>query len=365
MSSALFSPIEIGRMKLNNRIVVSPMCQYSAIDGDANEWHLGHLCNMALSGAGLLTLESTAVSPEGRITPSCLGLWADSNEAALARVLAVLRAISDVPLALQLGHAGRKASAEVPWRGRAQRAIDDGGWQTVAPSPVPLNRDDRTPLALDEAGLLKVEADFVAATVRAARLGFDMLELHGGHGYLLSSFVSPLSNHRDDSYGGTLENQLRFPLRVVRAVREAWPADRPLAIKINGTDWAEGGSTVEEVVTYAQELRRAGVDVVTASGGGVSSEQRVQPEPGYQLPAAASIRAETGVTTCAVGMIHDARQAEQIIAGGSADLVALARAMLYNPRWPFHAAVTLGHDMAWPPQYERAGPKAWKLARGI
>lgn len=361
--SKLFSPIAIGELSLPNRIAVSPMCQYSATDGCANNWHMTHLATLAGSGAGLLTLESTGVSPEGRITPACLGLYSDQSEEALATSLGVVRDVSDIRLGLQLGHAGRKASTQPPWVGRESLRPDNGGWQTLAPSAIPLREGDPAPAELDRAGLDKVREDFVTATRRAIRLGFDYLEIHGGHGYLLSTFVSPLSNVRTDEYGGSLENRLRFPLEVVRAVRTVWPADRPLGIKINGTDWAEGGSTPEEVVAYARALADAGVDVITVSGGGVVAEQQPKVAPGYQLPVAEKVRREVDVVTCGVGMIYDPMQAEAIIAEGRADMVALARAMLFNPRWPYHAALALGADLAYPNQYERASPALWPPAR--
>lgn len=366
MPSKLFSPTTIQGLALPNRIAVSPMCQYSAHDGCANDWHLVHLGTLAMSGAGLLTAEATAVSPEGRITPSCLGLYSDDNEAALARVLKGVRAVSDVKVSLQLAHAGRKASTQPPWLGQGTlRSSDAGGWKPVAPSPVPLKPDDEAPTELDAAGLDKVRSDFAEATRRADRLGFDMLELHGGHGYLLSSFVSPLSNFRTDGYGGSLANRLRFPLEVIGAVRSAWPAGKPLGIKINGTDWAEGGSTPEEVVAYARALRDEGVDMITVSGGGVVDNQKVQVAPGYQLPVAEKVRREVDVTTCGVGMIYDPVQAEEIVASGKADMVAIARALLFNPRWPYHAALALGVDVPYPGQYQRASPQAWPPAREI
>lgn len=363
MSSALFSPISIGQLTLKNRIMVSPMCQYSAIDGLPTEWHPIHLGSMAISGAGLVTVEATAVSPEGRITPQCLGLWSDRHAEALAPVIASVRAVSDTPLSLQIGHAGRKASAAVPWEGGRQIGLDAGGWDIVGPMAEALREGERAPAALDEEGIGRIVTAFADTARRAAELGFDMLELHGGHGYLISSFVSPITNRRNDSWGGSLENRIRLPLEILRAVRAVWPAERPIGVRINGTDFAEGGSTIEDVLAYAAALKAAGADLVTASGGGVTLAQKITPAPGYQLPAAARIRAETEVTTCAVGMIHDAHQAEAIIAEGKADMVALARAMLFNPRWPLHAALALGEDAAWPNQYERAAPRAWPLAK--
>ena len=360
--SKLFEPLAIGPMTLANRVTVAPMCQYSAVDGSMNDWHLQHLGSLALSGASMLVIEATGVTPEGRITHGCTGLYSDANEAAMKRVVDFIRTVSPIRLGIQLAHAGRKASAQRPWEGRGPLMGDDE-WLTVAPSAVPLAAGWHTPRALDRAGMSSVRDAFVSAAKRSLRLGLDFVELHSTHGYLLSEFLSPLSNRREDDYGGSVENRMRFPLEVVRAVREAWPRDRALGAKISGTDFAEGGWTGDDAVVYARELKRAGCDYVTVSGGGVVLDAKVPAGPGYQVPYAERVRRESGITTGAVGLISDARQAEEIVASGRADFVSLARAMLFDPRWPWHAAAALGADVKYPPQYERAHPKAWAPGR--
>jgi NADPH2 dehydrogenase len=365
MSSKLFSPIELRGLTLPNRIVVSPMCQYSALDGNVGDWHRVHLGSLACSGAGLLVVEATAVLPEGRISPGCPGLWSDENEAAFAGVLECVRNAGGAHLGIQIAHAGRKASTFSPWQGRGPVPADQGGWPSVGPSADPFADGYPAPRALDRAGMDRVRDAFVEAARRAARLGFEYLELHSAHGYLLSSWVSPLSNRRDDEYGGSLENRLRFPVEVAAAVREVWPAERPLGVRINGSDWVEGGWTPDDAVAYAAALKSAGADIIDVSSGGVDPRQQVSSEPGYQVPFAAKIRQEAGIPTIAVGLITDPRQAEAIVADGKADMVALARGMLFNPRWPLHAALALGVDVPWPPQYERAGPALWPPAKSL
>ncbi len=340
--SHLFSPLALDTLTLDNRIIVAPMCQYSAEDGCATDWHLIHLGHLALGGAGLLFTEATAVEPEGRISPGDLGLWSDANEAALARTLAAVRNHSAMPLGIQLAHAGRKASCRAPWEGGKQIPPAAGGWQTVAPSAIAHNDDDVAPLALDEAGLGRIREAFVTAAQRACRLGFDTIELHAAHGYLLHEFLSPLANRRDDAYGGPREQRMRFPLAVFDAVRAAIPATVPLGVRVSATDWIDGGWDRDDTVAFAHALAERGCAYIDVSSGGVSPHQGVHAEPGYQVPFAERIRQETGMTTIAVGLITDAQQAEEIIATGRADAVALARGMLYNPRWPWHAAATLG-----------------------
>ena len=365
--SKLFTPLQIGNVTLANRITVAPMCQYSAIDGSMTDWHLMHLGNMALSGASMLVIEATGIVPEGRITPQCVGLYSDANETAMARVVKYVRSISPIVLGIQLGHAGRKASAHRPWGGRGALQPDEGAWTTEAPSAVPLAADWPMPHALSTQEMARIKAAAVAAVQRAARLGLDFVELHSTHGYLFSEFLSPLSNKRTDEYGGSLQNRMRWPLEMFRAMREAWPADKFVGAKISGSDFAEGGWTPDDAVAYAGELKKAGAAYVTVSGGGVVIDAKVQKiplGPGYQVPFAERVKRETGITTGAVGLITDAQQAEDIVASGRADFISLARALLFNPRWGQHAAVTLGADtdqaaMPYAPQYDRSSPKTW------
>jgi 2,4-dienoyl-CoA reductase-like NADH-dependent reductase (Old Yellow Enzyme family) len=358
MTSMIFTPIEIGGVTLRNRIVIAPMCQYSADGaGNATDWHVIHLGQLALSGAGLLTIEATAVTADGRISPDDLGLWSDDNETALARVLASVRRWSDMPIAIQLGHAGRKASTRVPWEGGAQIAPDaPTGWQTVAPSPIPFQEGDNSPAALDRAGLDRIRDGFAMAAERAARLGLDAIQLHGAHGYLLHQFLSPLSNRRDDEYGGSLENRMRFPLEVFDAVRAAFPTERPVSMRVSGTDWVAGGWDVEQTVAFARALEARGCAAIHVSSGGLSPAQAIPVGPGYQVPLARAVKKAVGIPVIAVGLITDPEQAETIVRAGDADCVALARAMLYDPRWPWHAAAALGARVRPPNQYLRCQP---------
>jgi 2,4-dienoyl-CoA reductase-like NADH-dependent reductase (Old Yellow Enzyme family) len=355
--SALFSPVSLRGLTLSNRIVISPMCQYSAVDGAAQPWHMIHLGSLALSGAGMLTIEATAVEAEGRITPADLGLYDDATEAALAPVVAAIRKHSKIAVAMQLAHAGRKASSNAPWDGGQQIATSAGGWLAHAPSAVPHRPGEVPPLALDRQGLDRVLDAFAATARRAARLGIDALELHCAHGYLLHEFLSPIANRREDQYGGSIENRMRFPLEVFEAVRAAFPEDRPVGVRVSSSDWVEGGWDIEQTIAFARELKARGADWIDASSGGVSFEQKVQPGPGYQVQFAEAVRQATGMPTIAVGLITDPRQAEAIIAGGKADMIALGRAMLYDPRWPWHAAAELGAATDAPPQYWRAPPR--------
>ncbi|HUF87500.1 MAG TPA: NADH:flavin oxidoreductase/NADH oxidase [Thermohalobaculum sp.] len=354
MTSTLFSPVRLGPLELGNRIVVSSMCQYSAVDGSMTDWHLMHLGQFAVSGAALVFVEATGVEPEGRITPGCTGLYSDANEAAMARVIRFFRDYGNARIGIQIGHAGRKASADVPWRGGRPLAADQGAWQTVAPSAIPFGPGWHVPEAMTPATMRRVREGFVAAVRRAERLGFDALELHSAHGYLLHSFLSPVSNRRDDAYGGSLENRMRFPLELFDAVRAIWPADRPLGVRFSAADWIEGGWDVESSIAYAEELKARGCDFVDVSSGGVSPEQKVVTGPGYQTGFAAEIRRATRLPTMSVGQITDPEQAETIVRTGQADMVSLARAMLFDPRWPWHAAMALGDSAAFPPQYQRA-----------
>ncbi len=351
----LFSPYTLGNLQLKNRIVIAPMCQYSAVNGDATDWHMIHLGHLALSGAALLTIEATAVEPEGRISPADLGLWSDANEAALKRVLTAVRQHSSMPIAIQLAHAGRKASSQISWKGGQQLPLSEGGWTTFAPSAIPFTATDRPPQALDAAGMQRVQQAFVTAAQRAQRIGLDAIEVHAAHGYLLHEFLSPLSNTRTDEYGGTLENRMRFPLEVFSAVRAAVPG-MTVGIRISATDWVEGGRDIEQSVAFAMELKKIGCDFIHVSSGGLSPHQQMALGPNYQVPFAERIRKEAGLTTIAVGMITEPEQADAIVAEGRADLVALARGMLYDPRWPWHAAARLGAKVEAPPQYWRGAP---------
>lgn len=354
--SALFQPLTLRNLTLRNRIVISPMCQYSAEGGKATDWHMIHLGHLALSGAGLLVIEATAVEPEGRITPTDLGLWDDATEQALQPVLRAIRKHSRIPVAMQLAHAGRKASSRAPWEGGELIPVSEGGWQPVAPSAIPQKDDEAPPQALDDAGLARIRAAFVATAKRAMRLGIDALEIHGAHGYLLHEFLSPIANRRTDQYGGSLENRMRFPLEVFDAVRAVVPAEKPVGVRISATDWIEGGWDVDQAIVFAKELKKRGVDWIDVSSGGISPLQKITLGPGYQTPFARAIKQATGVNIIAVGLITEARQAEVLIADGTADMVALARGMLYDPRWPWHAAAELGATVDAPPQYWRSQP---------
>ncbi len=354
--SILFSPFALRGLTLRNRIVVSPMCQYSADQGKATEWHLMHLGGLALSGAAMMSIEATAVEADGRISPADLGLWNDETEAALRPILAAIRKHSKIAVAIQLAHAGRKASTQVPWDGGHHIPAGRGGWVTDAPSAIPFKEGDDPPRALDRAGLARVQRAFVESAKRADRLGIDAIELHGAHGYLLHEFLSPISNHRTDEYGSSLENRMRFPLEVFDAVRAAFPSDKPVGVRVSATVWVVGGWDLEQTCSFAAALKARGADWIDVSSGGLSPLQKITLGPGYQVPFAREIRATTGANTIAVGLITDPHQAESIVASGDADLVALARAMLYDPRWPWHAAAQLGATVDAPPQYWRSQP---------
>jgi NADPH2 dehydrogenase len=358
--SALFSPIQLRSLALPNRIMVAPMCQYSADDGAANDWHFTHMNTMALSGAAMFCIEATHVEPIGRITPGCLGLWNDATEAALKPILASMRERSKTAVAMQLAHAGRKGSSHTPWDGGQLIPIAEGGWQTVAPSAVPHKEGEAAPLALDAQGLVRVRDAFVSAARRAERLGIDALELHFAHGYLAHQFLSPIANKRTDQYGGSLQNRLRYPLELFDAVRAVFPEHKPVGVKVSATDWVEGGWDLAQTIELAQELKKRGVDWIDASSGGVSPLQKIPVGPGYQVPLAQGIKEATGLTTMAVGLITQPKQAEEIVASGKADMVALARGMLYDPRWAWHAAAELGGHVDAPPQYWRSQPSTQK-----
>ncbi|HLH97078.1 MAG TPA: NADH:flavin oxidoreductase/NADH oxidase [Xanthobacteraceae bacterium] len=356
--SVLFTPIRVSQLELANRIVIAPMCQYSAADGCMTDWHLIHLGHLALSGAALLTIEATAVLPEGRITYADVGLWNDATRDAMGRILESVRRWSDIPIAIQLAHAGRKASTEVPWKGGRQ--IPSGkvnGWRTMAPSTISFRDNDQPPVALDRDGLKETREAFVAAARRAAQLGIDAIQLHGAHGYLLHQFLSPLSNKRVDEYGGSLENRMRFPLEVFAAVRAAFPPGRPVTIRVSGTDWAEGGWDIDQTIAFAQALEAQGCSAIHVSSGGLTPTQKIPVGPSYQVPLARAVKQATRMPVVAVGLITEFEQAEAIVATGDADMIALARTILYDPRWPWHAAAHFGERVRAPDQYLRSQPR--------
>jgi 2,4-dienoyl-CoA reductase-like NADH-dependent reductase (Old Yellow Enzyme family) len=356
----LFTPIEVGGVTLPNRIIVSPMCQYSADDGSMTDWHTVHVGTFACSGAGLFVVEKTGVTRDGRITHGCTGIYSDHNEAAMARVVQVYRGITKNPIGLQLGHAGRKASSHPPFAGGKPLGPDESPWRTVAPSPIPYGDGWHVPHELSPTQIRSLIDAYVAAAERAKRIGFDVLELHSAHGYLLHQFLSPLSNRRKDVYG---EDRMRFPLEVARAVRETWPRDRALGARINATDWVEGGWQPEDAVAYARELKRAGLHFVCVSSGATVPHAKIPVAPGYQVPFAEKVKKETGIPTRTLGMIADPDQAEDILASGKADMIAMARAFLDDPRWVWHAAERFGVAIDYPPQYARSRHDLWPGAR--
>ena len=350
---SLFEPLTIRGVEFRNRIFVSPMCEYSSVDGMPDDWHLVHLGSRAVGGAGLVLTEATAVSAQGRISPADTGIWSAAHADAFARIAAFIRAQGAVP-GVQLAHAGRKASTQIPWLGGGPLTPAEGAWQTVAPSAVPFDAGYHTPHALSVDELDGVVAEWVAATRSAEAAGFAVIELHMAHGYLLHQFLSPLSNRRDDAYGGSLENRMRFPLRVATAVREVWPAHLPLFVRISATDWAPGGWDIDQSVQLAAQLRELGIDLIDCSTGGNVPHVKIPVGPGYQVPFAERIRREAKIATGAVGMITEPDQANEIVASGKADAVIMARQLLRDPYWPLHAARALGVDVPWPNQYLRA-----------
>jgi 2,4-dienoyl-CoA reductase-like NADH-dependent reductase (Old Yellow Enzyme family) len=357
----LFEPINVGGIQLANRIVIAPMCQYSAVDGEMTDWHLIHLGQLALSGAALLTIEATAVLPEGRISYADVGLWDAATEAAIARTLESVRRWSGIPVAIQLAHAGRKASTDLPWKGNAQIPPDaPNGWQTEAPSALPYAEGENPPAPLDRDGLARVRDAFAEAAKRSARLGIEAVQIHGAHGYLLHQFLSPLSNRREDEYGGSLENRMRFPLEVFDAVRAAFPADRPVTMRLSGTDWVEGGWDIDQTIVLAKELEARGCAAIHVSSAGLDPRQKIPVGPSYQVPLARAVKQAVDIPVVAVGMITDFEQAEAIVGTGDADMIALARAILYDPRWPWHAAAHLGAQVKAPNQYLRCQPRQYR-----
>lgn len=364
MSTSLFSPLQLRSVTFANRIGVSPMCQYSAEDGFANDWHMVHLGSRAQGGAGLVMLEASAVVPEGRITPADLGIYKDEHIDGLARIVRFIHG-QGVRVGIQLAHAGRKASMGVPWTGEKLLSPDEGGWQPVGPSAVAFASHYAVPKAMTTEEIDAVVAAFARAAQRAEAAGFDLVEIHGAHGYLLNEFLSPLANQRTDEYGGSFENRTRLFLRVTDAVRRAWPDELPLFARLSVTDWVDGGWTADESVELAKLLRAHGVDLVDSSSGGLSPLAKIPVGPGYQAPFAERIRKEAGIATAAVGMITEPEQANGLIAEGKADLVLLARAMLRDPYWAVHAAAALGKEASWPAQYLRAAPHGSTMRAGL
>lgn len=359
--SKLFSPIEFGGLSLKNRIVIAPMCQYSAKDGLASDWHLIHYGNLALSGAAVLTLEATAVAADGRISYADLGLYNDACEEALGRVLKGIREWTDMPIAIQLAHAGRKASTDLPWKGGKQIAPDhENGWQTIAPSNAGFLPTDNAPAGMDKAELTRIRDAFAEAATRSARLGIDAIQVHAAHGYLLHEFLSPLSNKREDEYGGSLENRMRFPLEVFDAIRAAFPKDRAVTVRISGTDWVDGGWNVEESIIFIKELEKRGCAAIHISSGGLDAGQKIPIGPSYQVPLARKVKEAVSIPVIAVGLITEFEQAEAILSTGDADMIALARTILFDPRWPWHAAAHFGDTLDTAPQYLRCQPRQYR-----
>lgn len=354
--SLLFSPLRIKNIELKNRIVVSPMCEYSAIDGFPNNWHLVHLGSRAIGGAGLVIFEATGVSPEARISIGDLGIWKDEHIEKFKEIVDFIHENGSIA-GIQLAHAGRKASFDIPWENPLQLDKDNGGWDTVSASSEIFNPTDKTPIALDVTGIEKVKADFKSATIRAMKAGFKVIEIHAAHGYLQHQFLSPISNKRTDNYGGSFENRIRLLMETVEAVQEVWPAENPLFVRISATDWVEGGWNLEESVRLSALLKTKGVDVIDTSSGGLTLAQQIPLMPGYQVQFAAAIKEQTGILTGAVGLITNAKQAEDILQNREADLIFLAREFLRDPYFPLHAAFELGDDVKWPNQYERAKPR--------
>jgi 2,4-dienoyl-CoA reductase-like NADH-dependent reductase (Old Yellow Enzyme family) len=360
----LFTPIQLGGVTLPNRICVSPMCQYSAADGSMNDWHVMHLANLALSGVGLLMVEATGVTPEGRISHGCTGLYSDNNQASMLRAVEAARRLTRAPIGIQLAHSGRKGSAQRPWEGGKALPATDSPWITVAPSAIPYGEGWHVPHELTTAELSSLKDAFVKSTERAKEVGFDLVELHSAHGYLLHQFLSPLSNQRKDAYGA---DRMKFPLEVARAVRETWPKERALGARISGSDWHPGGFEIEDTVRYARALKDIGFDYACVSSAALVPQQKMKVEPGYNVPFAARVRKDSGIATRVGGMIVDPVHAEEILAAGQADMIALARALLDNPRWAWHAAERFGVKLDYPAQYARSRWDLWpgsKLARG-
>jgi 2,4-dienoyl-CoA reductase-like NADH-dependent reductase (Old Yellow Enzyme family) len=358
MASVLFSPISLRGLTLPNRVVVSPMCQYNSDNGSANDWHLMHLGGFSLGCAGLVICEMTDVTPIGRITPRCAGMWSDENETALKRVHDFCRTYGVAKLGVQLAHAGRKGPTTTPAQGgKPILSKEEGGWTPEAPSALPYDTGWPVPHAMTKDDIKRCVSEFVASTKRVDRIGYDLIELHGAHGYLLHQFMSPLSNRRTDEYGGSLENRIRFPLEVFRAVRAAWPQQKPLGIRVSATDWVDGGWTLDETLVLAKELKKLGCDYIDVSTGGLDPRQKIPLAPGFQVPFADKIKRETGIPTMSVGLIAGYRQAEDILAAGKSDFICIARGAMWDPRWAWHAAEELGAETPYAPKMVRCQPK--------
>lgn len=360
----LFTPIKLGPVNVPNRIVISPMCQYSAVDGNVNEWHHAHLGSLSLSGAGLLFIEATSITPEGRITPGCVGLYNDHNFAALKKLVDYLRAVSPIKLAIQLGHAGRKASSRRPWEGGELMTPSEGGWATFAPSALAHKPGELVPAELSKQQITDLLHSFADSTRRARELGLDVIELHAAHGYLLHEFLSPIANTRTDEYGGSLENRMRFVLEAFKVVREAAGPNIAVGARLSATDWVEGGWDLEQSIVLSKRLESMGADFLDISSGGVSPLQKITLTPGYQVPFAEKIKAEVKIPIMTVGLITEPNQAEAILEHGQADMVALARAMIADPRWPWRAAAELGGSVSGSPQYYRCLPSGYPSVFG-
>ncbi len=356
MTSALFSPITFRQLPLANRIAVSPMCQYNSTNGSANDWHLMHLGSMAMGAAGLVIVEMTNVSMDGRISPKCATLCTDENEAAMKRVVDFCRTYGVAKLGIQIAHAGRKGSQQIPALGGKPLTAEEGAWQTVGPSAIPFGPGWPAPKELTVAEIDALTDAHVQSVKRADRAGFDLVEMHGAHGYLIHQFLSPLSNQRTDEYGGSLENRMRFPLATFKAMRAVWPAEKPMGIRVSATDWVDGGFTPDEAVAFAKELKKLGCDYVDVTTGGLDSRQKIPLAPGYQVAFGTRVRTEAGIPTFSVGLIDKPAQAEEIIASGKADVVVIGRGALFDPRWAWHAALELGAETAYAPKYKVCHP---------
>lgn len=356
MTSALFSPITFRQLTLANRIAVSPMCQYNSTNGTANDWHLMHLGSMAMGAAGLVIVEMTNVSMEGRISPRCATLCTDENEVAMKRIVDFCRTYGVAKLGIQIAHAGRKGSMQPPALGGKLLTAEEGGWQTVGPSAIPFGPGFQVPRELTAAEIHALVDAHVQSVKRAERAGFDLIEMHGGHGYLIHQFLSPLANQRTDEFGGSLENRMRFPLATFKAMRAAWPAGKPMGIRVSATDWVPGGFTPEETVAFAKELKKLGCDYIDVTSGGLDSRQQIPLAPGYQVAFGARVRTEAEIPTFSVGLIDKPAQAEEIVASGKADVVVIGRGAMFDPRWAWHAALELGADTAYAPKYKACHP---------